>query len=160
MTTLKLSDDNAKKIFEEGNPVIKDILIDSFGQDFFKITKYKKYQDIKLFEDACEVVGEDPQHAKFCAGTPDELAYKKIKVIILALNKIADPTWVCDWNNSSQPKWYPWFEYKNSGFRFGASTYTIADTGASGGSRLRLCSEEVSNYCGKQFIHLYNELLN
>jgi hypothetical protein len=153
MKQLVLDEKTAKKLYPNADKGFKAILHDSFGEKFFqeKIT-----ERIKSFENACVEVGEDPEDAKFTQGTPDEIAYKKIKVIVRALNE----GWVPDWNNSNQRKWAPWFYLDNPGFRFRGADYAYAHTFTTGGSRLCLHSEELAIYAGKQFTDIYNQYLN
>ena len=106
---------------------------------------------IKTFEDACCVLGSRPV---FCsADERDEMAYKKLKHIAKALNE----GWVPDWNDKTQPKYYPWFTM--SPFGFGDTYYGDWDTGSSIGSRLCYKNAELAKYAGKQFEELYKDLL-
>jgi hypothetical protein len=110
---------------------------------------------IKTFEDACNETGINPLLFLDSSCTPDELAYRKLKVIAKALNKGVELTFA----NSDQKKWYPWFEYKGSGFRFYGAYYGYTISNTAGGSRLCYASEELARYAGTQFIDLYNQLL-
>ena len=110
---------------------------------------------VKTFEGACAEVGEDPHDEKFSDGEPDELAYRKLKVIAKALNN----GWVPDWNNGNQSKWYPWFYMDSPGFRFRVSSYAAAYAVAGAGSRLRFASEALSTYAGKQFLDLFRDYM-
>jgi hypothetical protein len=86
--------------------------------------------------------------------TPDEVAYKKLKIVIKAINQ----GWVPDWTNSSQPKYWPWFNLSSgSGFSFSLSGYRYVGTFV--GSRLCFESEAKSNYAAKQFSDLYKQFL-
>ena len=46
-----------------------------------------------------------------------------------------------------------------SSFAFNASDCDDAHAGAGSGSRLALKSEELADYCGKQFVELWKEML-
>lgn len=154
MKTLQIDEKNAKKLFKNASPEFKQALIDTFGEKFFtgKIT-----ERIKSFLDACEEIGEDPLGKKFSTGTPDDIAYQKLKVIAKALRDGV----VLDYSNKSQQKWYPYFIYGGSGFRFHDSYYGLTDTGAAGGSRLCVDTEEKAKHLGTtpEFLELYNQLL-
>lgn len=105
MTTIKLNDSTARSIYPTADANLKKILVESFGAAFFS----QKITDrIKTFEDACKEIGEPPATILHCDDTTDEAAYKKLKVIVNALNE----GWKPDWNNTSEYKYYPWFEYK------------------------------------------------
>lgn len=109
----------------------------------------------------------------------DEVAYIQLKTIIEALNEGWKPQLKED-----EYRWYPWFylytkeeiERKSKtdlkrqrglllgglassgalcGFAFVSSSYTPSATYALIGSRLCLKSEELADYCGKQFIEIW-----
>lgn len=112
---------------------------------------------VKTFEDACIITGDNPNDAKFnIYGTIDEIAYLKLKVIAKALNGDV----VLTYADPNQHKWYPWFQYSGSGFRFDDAGYGLSDTYAAGGSRLCFATQKLAEYAGKQFIDLYNQFLN
>jgi len=151
---LTLQKSTAKKLFPESPDWFKKVLTETFGKDLFK---KKSFEDIKTFEDACEELGITNDSCKPIFDEnedPDEIAYKKLKVIVAAINQ----GWVPDWNNSSQYKWSPWFNL-SSGFGFSASVYVYSLTFTSAGSRLCFESEAKSNYAGKQFADLYEQFL-
>ncbi|MFT3704672.1 MAG: hypothetical protein QM802_20070 [Agriterribacter sp.] len=148
MKTLSISDQDARKIYPSAIPELKTILEASFSKGFFS----QKITDrIKTFEDACAEIGEDPVNPKFIIGEPDEIAYRKLKVIIKVLNE----GWVPDWNNSSQYKWRPWFYLNAPGFRFSGTSYVF--THSTVGSRLCFKSEELCEYAANQFIDIYKD---
>lgn len=148
MKTLSISDQDARKIYPSALPELKTILEGSFGKDFFS----QKITDrIKTFEDACAETGINPNDENFRIGTPDEIAYKKLKVIVKALNE----GWFPNWNKSSEYKWRPWFYLDSPGFRF-HDTY-CGRTGSTVGSRLCFKSEELCEYAAKQFIDLHKD---
>ena len=155
METLQIEQSTAKEIFRDKKTPdsLKKILIDTFGKECFseKIT-----DKIKTLDDACIALGFNTGMSDRLNGTKDEIAYKKLKVIIQALNE----GWTPDWSNSSEAKYYPWFEYsRSSGFGFSTTvcTYTVANAGV--GSRLCFKSRELAEYAGKQFIDIYREFL-
>jgi hypothetical protein len=149
MKTLTLTEQDARKIYPHAPNELKVILENSFTKSFFQ----EKITDrIKTFEDACRETGESPHDVKFSDGTADEIAYKKLKVIIKALNE----GWEPDWNKSLQPKWRPWFYLNSPGFRFHDAS--CDSPGSAVGSRLCLKSEELCVYAAKQFPNLYKDL--
>lgn len=156
MKTLQIDKTNAKKLFSKASPEFKQMLIDTFGKEYFSDNIMDR---IKTFEDACAEIGisndscmpiYDEEESK------DEIAYKKLKVIIRALNE----GWEPDWTNKNEYKWYPWFIYKSSGFCFSGSDAGYVYANADVGSRLCFKSEELANYAGKQFESIYNDFLN
>lgn len=149
MKTLTLTEQDARKIYPKAPNELKVILENSFTKSFFQ----KKITDrIKTFEDACLESGEDPDELKFREGTDDEIAYRKLKVIIKALNE----EWTPDWNDGNQRKWRPWFYLNSPGFRFDDAYDDNANSTV--GSRLCFKSEELCVYAANQFLYLYKDL--
>ncbi len=129
-------------------------------------TKTKKQKagniidQVKTFEDACEVLGLDGDILKgsvtdLLSGDLESIsAYTKLIIIARALNE----GWVPDWSNSSQYKYIPWFEHKPG---FGLSYHDCADWYASTcvGSRLCFKTKELAKYAATQFADIYNDFL-
>jgi len=151
MENLQISRKTAKRLYPESPNWFRDVITESFGSDCFK---KRAFTDIKTFDDACEELGVDPDSVFSSDDQPDEVAYKKLKVIVRAINS----GWTPDWSNTNQRKWYPWFNL-SSGFGFDDSLCNYAGTLTNVGSRLCFESEEKSTYTAKQFIKLYEELL-
>jgi hypothetical protein len=116
------------------------------------------YTDIKTFEDACRVLNLEsekiiPDFSLF-PETDREAMIAHAKLIIIA--KAINGDWTPDWADSSQWKYYPWFEMgSSSGVGFSADVYDFWDTGSSVGSRLCFENREKAKYVGKQFQELY-----
>jgi len=150
--SLTIEKQEAKRIYVESPDWFKLKLVEAFGEECFK---EKGFESIKTFEDACAVLGINPGLVFNRADTPDEFAYKKLKVIIKAINE----GWIPDWSNRDQYKYYPWFEVLSSGFGFSDSDYDYASTFTAVGSRLCFESREKSDYAAKQFIDIYKSFL-
>lgn len=115
---------------------------------------------VKSYEDACAELGRQPynEDALMKLGlTRNDIAYQKMVVIVEALNEGWKPD-VCD---SGVRRWYPWFDTNGSpsSFAFRGSFCDLEGAGAGSGSRLALKSEELANYCGKQFLQLWKEII-
>jgi hypothetical protein len=150
---LKIEKEKAKRLFPEVPDWFKEELQKEFGKDAFK---KRNFSDIKTFEDACTEL-ELTQKDLLNIGNndkPDEVAYKKLKIIISAINH----GWIPDWNNTNQCKWFPWFNL-SSGFGFSCSYYHFGYAGTGVGSRLCFETEEKANYAGEQFLELYKDFL-
>jgi len=148
---LKLKRSEVKRLHIESTEWGRKVLEESVGEEFFK---KRNFDDIKTFEDACEELGIDPETVIQENDTPDEAAYKKLKIVVTAINQ----GWVPDWDNKSQYKYWPWFNLSSgSGFSDSSSVYNSAFTTV--GSRLCFESEEKSNYAAKQFNELYKQFL-
>jgi len=148
---MEISKQTARKLYPDVPKWFKDELKKVFGE---KSLKEDSYEDIKTFEDACLTLELNPDQVLVGAQSLDELAYRKLKVIIKAINQ----GWEPDWDNSNQAKWYPYF-LLSSGFGFSAS-YCYYDRTATGvGSRLCFESEIKAGYAGRQFEALYKDFL-
>ncbi len=148
--SLEIGLSTAKRLYPDAPDWFKQELESQFGE---KTLQKRKFTDIKTFEDACEELGIST--AQFNGGeTHDEQAYKKLKIVVKAINQ----GWTPDWNNSNQRKWWPYFNL-SSGFGFSAANcgYDLANSGV--GSRLCFESSEKAEYAGKQFSEIYKAFL-
>ena len=116
---------------------------------------------IKTFADVCEELGldankvlphPDPQ-------SEDEIAtnaFVKVSLIAKALNE----GWKPNWDDSSEYKYYPWFDMRGSaaGSGFSYSLYGGSYTAAGVGSRLCFKSAALAMYAGTQFEEEYKQL--
>lgn len=91
-------------VYTQLNDEQKAVLNDIFGEDTFKP---KDIRDrVKTFEDACTVLGIDPDEwkKKHLMFDKDVLAYLKLRVITQALNEGWYPKFTED-----ERRYYPWF---------------------------------------------------
>lgn len=155
MITLKITEQNARRLYKTATPEFKTTLEDTLGREFFSLNVTDR---IKSYEDACNELGIEPidYDEMIEAGfTPDEIIYRKMKTVTKALNE----DWTADWNDSSQYKYYPWFKMSSGGFVF---VVTFCDFSiASAGSASRICfkSSELAKYAGEQFLPLYSDFI-
>lgn len=157
MKTLKISEQKARELYKNSSQELKAILEESFGKEFFSQSITDR---IKSYEDACEELGIptlDEAKLMELGLTQQDIAYQKLTTIIKALNE----GWVPDVCDSDVCRWYPWFRPNGSpsSFAFDGSHYGHSDACAGSGSRLCLKSEELSNYCSKQFLDLWKEYI-
>ena len=159
MEELKAPKANVLEIYKRVGPDGKQLLKDVFGTKAFvcDIKEWEAYimDRVKYFEDACMEIGEDPLAPKFHEGEPDEIAYKKGKVIVQALNG----PYILDYKDHNQRKWEAWLEHDGSGFRFRDVNYDLTYTYATGGSRLCYPSEEDAEYQLTQHTELYRDVM-
>jgi hypothetical protein len=112
---------------------------------------------IKTFEDACKETGIYPSELSVSGeGITDDhmkgiAAFHKLTIIAKALNG----EWVPDWNNTSEYKYYPYFDIKNGFVFYDCGCYYRS---SHVGSRLCFKSDELATYAGKQFLDLYKDL--
>jgi hypothetical protein len=113
METLEIKKENALTAYKAGGEPEKKLLRNLFGEKTFS----EKITDrVKTFEDACEVLGIRPEdvlhsaHSDYLETEIDAInAFAKLTVIVRALNE----GWKPDWNNSSEYKYYPWFNMES-----------------------------------------------
>ena len=90
--TLKITEEQAKKLYLEASANLKEILELNFG----KTTFLKNFQDaVKTYEDACEIIGEKPideQHLMDCGLGKSEIAFMKLN-IFCAKMRYSKHTW-------------------------------------------------------------------
>lgn len=113
---------------------------------------------VKTYADACTVLGIEPINEDVLAKlgfTKDEIAYRKLKTVVEALNE----GWRPDWSDSSDYKYWNWFVYNPSYAGFGCATtrHTPSGTITNVGSRLCFKTRELAAYAGRQFEDLYND---
>ena len=143
----------------------KKLYNDKTTQDWFKkqletefskqLLKEFNYKNIKSFEDACEVLEINPNDVFSKIDTKDEIAYKKLKIIIKAINN----GWTPDWANSNQYKYYTWFYVLSSGSGFSDTYFNYSLTNSNVGSRLCVDSKDKALYIAEQFKDLYEDYL-
>ena len=156
MKTLQIDEQKARNRYKSASQEIKEILEDTFGREFFSDNIIDR---IKSFEDACSELGIEPMNEKQMIEsgfTTDEIDYRKLKIITKAYNE----GWIADYNDSSQEKWVPWFNFSPSGVRFDYSGYDISSAYAGLAARLCFENEAKSNAAGKTFTKLYAKFIN
>jgi len=109
---------------------------------------------VKTFEDACRILNIDSKSPKFNSqdkeGEPF-IALRKLTVIAKALNE----GWEPNWDDSSEYKYYLWFDMRSSGGGFSFLDCDGDRADSTVGSRLCFKSSELATYAGEQFTDLY-----
>lgn len=183
---INIQTNNVLDAYKNASNEQKELLENLFGKDIFKPKEIK--ERVKTFEDACEVLGNDSQTvADYYAladavGAEDIIAFAQLRVIAEALNEGWKPVF-----DGESCRYYPWFyiyskeEYeklddeKKAECRFvGRSSsnsdaygglvcaYTYNASSGSGtrsGSLLSFKTRELAEYCGKQFIDIWEKFL-
>ena len=181
---LKISADNALEAYNNTDVNGKRLLENLFGKDMFQPQDIK--ERVKTFDDAVAILGNDNQAVidyyaiadKTC--TEDILAFVKLRVIAEALNEGWKPKF-----DGDECRYYPWFyiytkeeyekldedekkEYRvvgrslSNSFAHGGVAYAFASYASSYsyyGSRLAFNTRELAEYCGKQFIDIWEDFL-
>ncbi len=106
---------------------------------------------VKTYKDACRITGEYPYLHKGLSKA--EIAYRKLCVIIKALNE----GWKPCLGGADQYKYFPYFKLKD-----GCQVFSCVSrwyTGTTVPAQSLLKSNELAEYAGIQFIHLYRDWL-
>lgn len=147
MKTLKIEESRARQLYSNASIEFKAMLEDTFGKAFFS-TDTRDY--IKTLQDAINATGEELRINQ--EDTPDEVAYKKLKIIYKALNNDSK---FPDYNNHNQYKYYPWVKPNPSGVGLSYGDYVYSRSVTVVGSRLVVGTSEEAEYIGKKFIKKY-----
>lgn len=151
------------EVFEDAECVLfpsKDIRDWSRFEDHLLDDRISK---IKTYEDACKELGVEPMNEECLLKwgfTRGEIAYRKLKVLAKAWNKVCD--FVPDFEDDKQRKWFPIL--KNDSF---AGMYICANTECDidipvckkYGVRLYFKTSDIALRFGKQFTDLWNHTI-
>lgn len=173
---LEILKTNALNAFKKADENGKKLLKDLFGEGALKFD----YKDIKQYEDACAVLGEEPVDFEelnttlinngFEPLSAHEIAYKKLVTIAKALNL----GWCPNWEDFDECKYYPWFDIEkkkspagvgsaSNGADLGVSvlnSHNVASYSNAGcGGALASESREIAIYFGKQFAEIWQDYL-
>lgn len=115
---------------------------------------------VKTYADACKVLGIEPVNEEVLIKlgfTKDEIAYRKLKTVVEALNE----GWRPNWEDTNEYKYFPWFyvEKTSAGLSCSSTFRTPTYTYALIGSRLCFKTSALATFAAKQFIDLYNDFL-
>lgn len=172
--TIEVKVEDIKRAFEEANDNVKNGILNSFPQfkEVLPVT-----DRVKTFRDACREVCIDPSmYFIRCENEPaDVIAYMKLRVICKALNEGWEPQFT-----EGEERWNPvfllWSKEELSlmsddqkakrhlidrylgdwaGFSYSVSENVIESYASNSASRLCLKSQQLADYCGKQFVNLW-----
>ena len=153
---LKIDLQTAIRLNKDCPEWFKPILQETFGK------KLKKdiIDHIKTFEDAYAEADEATKKEFDVQIHPNLSDHIMARLKLILIASVLRGDWKPDFENRSQQKWYPWFEYSaGSGFDFSNSNYHYDNARACVGSRLCFPTKELSDLFGKQFIELHREHL-
>ncbi len=153
MRTLEIKTANAIKAYNAASKEGRIVLETLFGQKIFSSITDR----IKTFDDVLGEFGmsKDDFEDYTENHTKDEVAYRKLKMIIQVLNE----GWKPDFTDHTQYKYYPWFDVNAAGSAY-VATHTAPSTSfAYIGSRLCLKTRELAIYAGRTFQDIYNDYL-
>ena len=117
---------------------------------------------VKTFEDACNILGIEPDEVLIKESTRIGLeshakvfnAFSKLTIIVRVLNE----SWKPNWDNDKETKYYPWFEMRTV-HGFDLLGVNGNDWISAVGSRLCFKNNELCEYATKQFKDIYEVLM-
>lgn len=181
-----INKENILNAYNQASGEQKALLENMFGKDMFQSQDIK--ERVKTFDDAVVILGNDNQAVidyyaiadKTC--TEDILAFAKLRVIAEALNEGWKPKF-----DGDECRYYPWFyiytkeEYEKldedekkecrvvgrsnsnssayGGLVFANASIASSYSHSGYGSRLAFKTRELGEYCGKQFIDIWEKFL-
>ena len=181
-----INKENILNAYNQASGEQKALLENMFGKDMFQSQDIK--ERVKTFDDAVAILGNDNQAVidyyaiadKTC--TEDILAFAKLRVIAEALNEGWKPKF-----DGDECRYYPWFyiytkeEYEkldedekkefrvvgrsssnssaNGGLVDAIASNAFSNSDSDHGSRLAFKTRELGEYCGKQFIDIWEKFL-
>src|SRR6185369_16767828 len=155
MKTLKLEDSTARLIYPTAPSELKKILEETYGKDFFS----QKIQDrVKTWDDVLEILGKD-EDAITPYKKPKDKRERSINAFakIQAISEVLNEGWVPDFNNTSQYKYYPYFQKKSSGWVL--CSYGDYRGYSFLGSGCFYRTSDLALYAGKEFEDIYKDYL-
>jgi hypothetical protein len=159
MQIITITKEMATAAYKNADTKEKQLLENLLGKE--NILPQKITDRIKTFDDALNAVdantGKSIDTLLAINSTDPILVAAKISAMLMVICKALNEGWKPNWTNSSEYKWYPYFDMSSgSGLSFdtadGWNTHTTV------GSRLCFKSRELAEYAGKQFIQLYHLL--
>lgn len=149
MRTLEETMAIATRAYHKAGKEGKASLIEVFGEEQFA---RPRWEDITTLELAFAAAGLSQTDPRFTAGTPDDISYQTLKLVIVpAINEGK----VMDYEDEDQEKFWPVFYLNKPGFRFCHSCYDVVDTYLTGGSRLAFASRAQSDHAAKFFLEVF-----
>ena len=121
---LMMEEDTAKRQYQTADPELKQILIESFGEDFFK----EKITDrVKTFNDAQQIAGTHTGilvRGLYLDKEMDQKAYKYTQALIIA--KALNEGWTPDFRNTKELKYYIGYDVVSDTFDVISCSYSIS----------------------------------
>lgn len=149
---LKIEKSNAQVAYDNADAAGKQLLEDMFPGEFKPMLITDR---VKTWADACAIKGIDPVISLPFQSPADDLqlavnATFQAYVICEVLNE----GWKPNWNNSSEYKYYPYFDMRNG---FSYDDYHSWTSVTSVSSRLCFKSADLAIYAGKTFTDIYKQ---
>jgi hypothetical protein len=113
---------------------------------------------IKTFEDAMKETGR-PEVPEFLDVPEDMRNYFKAQFKIIVIAEALNEGWKADWEDDSEPKYYPYFYMSSGAFVFHYTIYYCSYAYAGDGSRLCFKTRELARYAGEQFLDIWTAII-
>ncbi|MFA6260375.1 MAG: hypothetical protein WC760_02835 [Bacteroidia bacterium] len=154
--TVTITRANALKAYKSADKVGKKLLTDLIPE----LNTPEKITDrIKTLQDAIEAVGvsEDAHVLLAYAGKDADMIAARSALELTIIARALNEDWEPDWSDSSEYKYYPWFNMSGSGVSYFDCDRVISTSAV--GSRLCYKSRELAEYAAKQFQSHYNNFM-
>lgn len=153
---LELTIENALKAHREGDSRDKLLLEKLYGTQVFNM---KITDRVKTMQDVYSIVSQNlSAYLPVNSSLEEFIKYPANRIELLS--KVLNEGWKPDWNNGSEQKFYPWFEWKQGAFGFSFSDCVYDCQLSRVGSRLCFKTRTLAEYAGQQFTKEYNEFLS
>lgn len=151
MEKMEVLKEDVMQAYRDTNTEGKILLGRVFGKKNLLNSVFDRVQSI---EAACEEVGLKPDDPRFTTGTPDDISYQLLKLVIVpALNEGKKVNY-----NDGSAKYWPVFYLDFPGFRFGGVYFGFTITYVTGGSRLAFVSREAAEHAVTYFEDVFRDL--
>jgi hypothetical protein len=161
MNSLLLNPDRVRKAHADATPELKQLLENLFDAEVFQQVKLPVMERVKTFTDVLAEVqdlGDNEKTLLHYNGVSSRMLGARgiLKVTLIA--EVLNEGWKPDWTDSSQAKYYPWFDM-SSGSSASCHGYYHDNSNSGVGSRLVFKTRELAKYAGTQFQKIYEEFL-
>lgn len=153
---LVIEENKAKELYKTADISFKQILEDTFGKEFFstKITdKVKSWKDIVEIHETLYGKISLPTEGRNKQELSINAFYK-----IQCISKVLNESWIPNFLNSSEKKYYPYFE-KSSGGGWLVCSYSYWYAVSTMGFGLYFKSSELALFAGNTFLDIYKDYL-
>jgi hypothetical protein len=153
--TLKLTEVEAKEMYETAPSAIKKLLESNFGKKTFIVNITDR---IKTIDDILEYHGKTMAefNSEMKGRSKRAIAYELLELGIAAMNE----GWIPNWRDYNECKYYPWFDMDaDTGFGFSATFCDSSHSITAVGSRLYFKSRELASYFANQFLYIYKDFM-
>ena len=152
---IEVSNDLVKDAYKAANNDQKKLL-----EKYFEVNiEHKLFTKIKTYGDVCEALGEDMLNESDFKFLPKERRKKACSQARLQqIETLFNGDWKADWKNSSQYKYYPYFNSAGHGGLVFADAHSYY-SGSFDAQAAFYKDRETAEYCGKIFIKEYENLM-